>query len=98
MLSCLVVICMQFSTKVGRQKMLKLFINTVRWVRTVDHMRLLPPGPPCAIDFTFLCDSPYPGKAISQLWHENDLYTSATCRYVLVEVAAPCLFGGAKEY
>jgi len=74
------------------------FINIIRWVRTVDHMRLLPPGPPSAIDFTFLLDSPYPGKAISQLWHENDLYTSATCKDILVVVAAPFLLGGAKEY
>ena len=83
---------MQFGTKVGRRKMLKIFINIVRWVRTVDHMRLLPPGPPSAIDYTFLRDSPYPGKAISQLWHGYGLYMSATCRDVLVVVAAPCGF------
>lgn len=60
---CNIALCMQFSTKVGRQKMLKLIVNIVRWVRTVDHMHLLPPGPPSAINSTFFHDSPYPGKA-----------------------------------
>ena len=74
----------------GRQKLLKLFINIVCWVRPVDEMGLLPPGPPSPIDHTFLRDSPYPGKAISQLWHGHGLYMSATCKDALV--GAPCGF------
>ncbi|DBB07501.1 TPA: hypothetical protein ACH3X3_008965 [Trebouxia sp. C0006] len=53
----------QFGTMAGRQKLLKLFINIVCWVRPVDEMGLLPPGPPPIIDHTFLRDSPYPGVA-----------------------------------
>jgi hypothetical protein len=64
---------MQFVTQAGRQKALQLLINIVRWIRTVDDLGLLPPGPPSPIGSTFLRHSPYPGKPIAQqsLWHEK---------------------------
>ncbi|KAL0035830.1 hypothetical protein WJX77_004656 [Trebouxia sp. C0004] len=44
----------------GRQHVVKLFINLVRWLRTVHVLSLLPPPPPARLLEPFKRPSPYP--------------------------------------
>ncbi|KAL0032436.1 hypothetical protein WJX77_000530 [Trebouxia sp. C0004] len=44
----------------GRQHVVKLFINLVRWLRTVHVLSLLPPPPPARLLEPFMRPSPYP--------------------------------------
>ena len=46
----------------GRQRIVKLFINLIRWLRTVHELSLLPPPPPAQLLEPFKRPSPYPGK------------------------------------
>ncbi|DBB12481.1 TPA: hypothetical protein ACH3X3_005284 [Trebouxia sp. C0006] len=45
---------------VGRPRIIKLFINLIRWLRTVHVLRLLPPSPPAPLLVPFNRLSPYP--------------------------------------
>ncbi|DBB07141.1 TPA: hypothetical protein ACH3X1_011712 [Trebouxia sp. C0004] len=44
----------------GRQRIVKLFINLIRWLRTVHELSLLPPPPPAQLLVPFKRPSPYP--------------------------------------
>ena len=59
---------MQMVDLAGRQHVVKLFINLVRWLRTVHVLSLLPPTPPAQLLEPFKRPSPYPGK-VSILLH-----------------------------
>lgn len=52
---------MQMASYTGRQRILKLFINLTRWMRTVHELRLLPSPPPAQLLVPFHRRSPYPG-------------------------------------
>ncbi|KAK9830079.1 hypothetical protein WJX72_009646 [[Myrmecia] bisecta] len=45
----------------GRRKVVELFINITRWIRTVDTLKLLPPPPPAPLAIPFCRPLPYPG-------------------------------------
>ena len=51
--------------RLGRQRVVKLFINLIRWLRTVHSLRLLPPAPPAQLLVPFYRDSPYPGDILN---------------------------------
>ena len=40
---------MQMVDMLGRQRIVKLFINLTQWIRTVHVLRLLPPPPPAKL-------------------------------------------------
>ena len=52
---------MQMVDMLGRQRIVRLFINLTRWIRTVHVLRLLPPPPPAQLLVPFYRLSPYPG-------------------------------------
>ncbi len=52
---------MQMVDMLGRQRIVRLFINLTRWIRTVHVLRLLPPPPPAQLLVPFHRLSPYPG-------------------------------------
>jgi len=52
---------MQMVDMLGRQRIVRLFINLTRWIRTVHVLRLLPPTPPAQLLVPFHRRSPYPG-------------------------------------
>ncbi len=52
---------MQMVDMLGRQRIVRLFINLTRWIRTVHVLRLLPPTPPAQLLVPFHRLSPYPG-------------------------------------
>ncbi len=58
---------MQMVDLVGRQRVVKLFINLTRWLRTVHTLRLLPPTPPAQLLVPFHRLSPYPGDLLMLL-------------------------------
>ncbi len=58
---------MQMVDLVGRQRIIKLFINLIRWLRTVHVLRLLPPPPPAPLLVPFNRLSPYSGNLLSLL-------------------------------
>ena len=53
---------MQMVDLVGRQRIVKLFINLVRWLRTVHVLSLLPQPPPARLLEPFTRRSTYPGE------------------------------------
>ena len=55
---------MQMVDLVGRQRIVKLFINLIRWLRTVHVLCLLPPPPPAQLFVPFKRLSPYPGNLL----------------------------------
>ncbi|BDA48582.1 probable crinkler effector protein 8 [Coccomyxa sp. Obi] len=57
----------EMKTLLGRRKVVSLFINLTRWVRTVDAMNLLPPPPPAALAVPFSRPSPYPNMGQVEL-------------------------------
>ncbi len=58
---------MQMVDLVGRQRIVKLFINLIRWLRTVHVLSLLPPPPPAQLLVPFNRLSPYPGNLLIML-------------------------------